>query len=98
MLGILLERYPVKRMKMKTTPPSGNCRSIESRVDQLLYSRSAYRRSVKLYAETHPNVDTMSGPNPLTAPLTVYAAAIISATSQILISPAASRICEPFNF
>lgn len=54
-----------------------------------------------------PNVDTINGPKPLTAPFTVYlcrsvnviveqrtpyAAAIIRATSQILISSAASRI------
>ena len=61
----------------------------------------------KLRPAAYPNVDTMSGPKPLTAPLTVYlewsadavsklgvtyAAAIMSATSQILMSNAASRI------
>lgn len=94
-LGIRLESHPVRRMKMKTTPPSGNCRRIESRV-------------------VHPNVDTIRGPKPETAPLTVYlplstryslrrpeesyAAAIMNAISQILKSKNVSRIWVTFNF
>src|SRR6478752_3791366 len=44
-----------------------------------------------------PKVETMRGPKPLTAPLTVYADAIISATSQILTSRIASFSWELLN-
>jgi len=47
------DKNPVRRIKMSTIPPRGNCQRIASRVVQ-------------------PNVDTMRGPNPDTAPFTVY--------------------------
>ena len=97
---------------MKQTPPSGNCKSMESSVDHL-GSTSSERVVVDTSRGTYPKVDTISGPNPDTAPLTVYlresadamskkrtayAAAIMSATSQILTSNAASRIWDPLSF
>src|SRR2546423_15552352 len=46
----------------------------------------------------YPKVETINGPKPLTAPLTVYADAIIKATSQTLISRNDSLICDALNF
>ncbi len=71
---------------------------------------------IRLYGwkgKAYPNVETMRGPNPLTAPLTVYldsiqqrsygidsstyAAAIINATTQIFTSSSASFNCDFFK-
>jgi len=53
MLRMRDDKKPVRRMKMSTMPPRGNCQRMESRV-------------------VHPKVETISGPKPDTAPLTVY--------------------------
>ena len=34
MLGILLERYPQRRIVMRQSAPRGNCQRMDSRVDQ----------------------------------------------------------------
>lgn len=46
----------------------------------------------------HPNVDTMRGPKPLTAPFMVYVDAIIKAISHTLTSVTASLTCDILNF
>lgn len=62
------------RMKMKTMAPRGNWNRIEASVDQLSYfwSGRTRRQLVNFGASAYPNVDTISGPKPATAPLTVY--------------------------
>lgn len=78
-LGIREDRNPVRRMKMKQIPPSGNWKRMASRAE-------------------YPKVVTIKGPNPLTAPFTVYAEAIMIATSQTFISRNPSWIWERLNF
>lgn len=78
MLGMREDNHPVRRMKIRQMPPSGNCQRIDSKVDQ-------------------PKVLTISGPNPDTAPLIVYAAAIINVTNQTFGSRKLSLIWDHLN-
>lgn len=63
------------------------------RMDRKQSAPSGNWKSIDCSVE-YPNVLTIRGPKPLTAPLTVYAAAIMSAMIQILASKAASFICD----